>query len=416
MINEIHIKNIRGFKGLNKVKVKRLTILVGENSSGKTTFLGAYNALAQLLYEKSMDADYNPFNKRPFDFGAFSNISYKKSKEFLLGGSVSIKKEKLDVQYTFNSKSSKLDDLQALPTEKSVKIEFNSGDLGKVLVNIEKESDGSIWKVIGNNHHFKFKSNIISQKEISSWLSQSVATNNLPYQGAPDVLKRYQSNVSNKDMESFNKIVRFLREIPFLEEGINVESLPPVHPEPNRYYKFNPVDRSENLLEFTKVLGEKIDLFEDIKTVKIGDFYQLLVKTSIFDCYFNIKDVGYGVSSILPFLQTISASRNDGSVFLLQQPENHLHPSAQAEMMQLLAKSKHHFLIETHSDYLLKRLCICVMKKVIKLDEMKILYFEKGKDELKIHEIDMDEDGNLINPPKNYRSFFLKERDEFLGF
>ena len=75
----------------------------------------------------------------------------------------------------------------------------------------------------------------------------------------------------------------------------------------------------------------------------------------------NIVDVGYGVSQILPILVQIlspNVSRHEMSFSLLQQPEVHLHPKAQAEFSSLLArlanKGDRSFIVETHSDYMIR--------------------------------------------------------------
>ena len=413
MINEIYIKNIRGFKEFSKTKIRRLTLLVGENSSGKTTFLGAYNALAKLLYNSDSSEKYDPFNEPPFDFGTFQNIVHKGAMEFVLGGSMEMKnKRTLDIEYIFSHQLSDSSSPKTNLTEKSAKIKFND-DLNKeVSLNIKKEK--SIWKLISNNCQFKFRSNVISQKEISSWLSQSVSKNLLPYHGKTEDLKTYKPSVSNKEIENFNKIVQILRKMPLLEEAMKIIALPPIHSESQRHYKSEPLENDKNIQKSIAETGEKINLFSNIYTKRTGDIYELFVKVLNGD--FNIKDVGYGVSSILPFLKKLSGGIDEETVFLLQQPEIHLHPSAQAKMIQLLAKSKSHFLIETHSDHIIRRLRICIMKKIIRPDEVQILYFEQKTDRLKIYQISVDKDGNLIDPPKNYGAFFLKESDDFLGF
>lgn len=412
MISEIYIKNIRGFKELSKTKIRRLTLLVGENSTGKTTFLGAYNALTQLLY-KNPNEKYDPFNKGPFDFGTFQNTVYKGEKEFLLGGSFQTRnKKKLNMKVTFGNKLSNLNNSKTDITEKIAEFKFND-DLDKeISLSIKKEKN--MWKLISNNYQFEFRDDIISQKEISAWLSESVAKNVLPYHGDVKLLKSYEKNISDKEKEDFNRIVQILRKMPLLEKEIKIIALPPVHPEIERFHTSNPLENNENIQKAISKIGQKIDLFSNIRAKKSGGVYELLIKS--LNEEFNIKDVGFGVSSVFPFLKKFSGSIDEETVFLLQQPEIHLHPKAQAKITQILAKSKSHFLIETHSDYIIKRLRICIMKKIIKPDDLQILYFEQKTNKLKIHEINVDEDGNLTNPPKNYGDFFFKESDEFLGF
>jgi hypothetical protein len=72
----------------------------------------------------------------------------------------------------------------------------------------------------------------------------------------------------------------------------------------------------------------------------------------------NLADVGFGVSQVLPVLvQGLLAQ--PGGVFLVQEPEIHLHPDAQAGLADFfiyLAAQGIMCVIETHSEYLLTRL------------------------------------------------------------
>jgi hypothetical protein len=72
----------------------------------------------------------------------------------------------------------------------------------------------------------------------------------------------------------------------------------------------------------------------------------------------NIVDVGFGVSQILPVIvQGLLLS--PGATFVVQQPEIHLHPDAQAglaDFLLYLASQGVNVLVETHSEYLLLRL------------------------------------------------------------
>ena len=49
-INEIRMKNLRCFLEA-KSKIRPITVIVGENNTGKTTFLSAYKLIHDLLYE-----------------------------------------------------------------------------------------------------------------------------------------------------------------------------------------------------------------------------------------------------------------------------------------------------------------------------------------------------------------------------
>ena len=92
----------------------------------------------------------------------------------------------------------------------------------------------------------------------------------------------------------------------------------------------------DDLVEF----GSHSGLFSDIKVRRHGkqmsDPFQLQVKVRS-GSHANIMDVGYGVSQSLPILVDVRSKENCS--FLLQQPEVHLHPRAQAELAGLFVES-----------------------------------------------------------------------------
>lgn len=105
-------------------------------------------------------------------------------------------------------------------------------------------------------------------------------------------------------------------------------------------------------------------------------------------------------------------------VLLLQQPEVHLHPKAQAAIgtffADLVATQKRHFVIETHSDYLLDRVRQAVANKTITPEDVSILYLEPHAHTTVIHQLNIDVNGNLQNTPLGYREFFMREELKML--
>jgi len=76
------------------------------------------------------------------------------------------------------------------------------------------------------------------------------------------------------------------------------------------------------------------------------------------DFGFHLIDMGYGTSQVLPILvRCVQAEA--GEFILIEQPELHLHPRAQAQLGDLLVETARRgvrLLIETHSEHLLLRL------------------------------------------------------------
>ncbi len=165
--------------------------------------------------------------------------------------------------------------------------------------------------------------------------------------------------------------------------------------------------------------GSQSGLFDGIEVIRKGkggsDPFQIGVKTS--GPTFNLIDVGYGVSQSLPILvETVLQSED--ITFLLQQPEVHLHPRAQAELGSFFASQigrKHRFVIETHSDHLIDRVRMEVRRGTLKPEQVSLLYFERQKQGATIHNLGLGVDGTILDPPRGYRQFFLDEERSLLN-
>lgn len=99
---------------------------------------------------------------------------------------------------------------------------------------------------------------------------------------------------------------------------------------------------------------------------------------------------------------------------MLQQPEAHLHPQAQAALGTLfcnVAAGGRQLVIETHSDYIIDRVRMDVRDGTtdLKPEDVSILYFEPGDLAVKIHSIRIDKAGNVLDAPPGYRQFFTDE-------
>ena len=133
----------------------------------------------------------------------------------------------------------------------------------------------------------------------------------------------------------------------------------------------------------------------------------------------NLIDVGYGVSQTLPIITELLRP-NAPPMFLLQQPEVHLHPSAQAALGSLfcsIAGPERRLVVETHSDYIIDRVRMDVRDGTtdLKPEDVSILYFERGESDVKIHSIRLDEQGNVLGAPDSYGQFFMEETTRSIG-
>ena len=130
-------------------------------------------------------------------------------------------------------------------------------------------------------------------------------------------------------------------------------------------------------------------------------------------------DVGFGVSQVLPVLAALF--RVDGpSMFLLQQPELHLHPSAQAALGSLFcrtAEAGRQLIIETHSEYIIDRIRMDIRDRrtTLKPDDVSIVFFERSDIDVRIRSLQFDDQGNVLGAPSGYGQFFMDEARRSVG-
>ena len=261
-------------------------------------------------------------------------------------------------------------------------------------------------------------------------------------------------DVSEKEGLHANQAILNFKDLAFILTFFNnIHYIGPLRDEPHRYYQFfdirelNVGNKGQNAPQILTLQADsEIPAFKifEIKNNQISfsdfecedltlqkglskwfdilglpDINPKLVEKILFkimvdllkkDSNVSLQDVGFGISQILP-VYIESLRMNKEHFLILEQPEIHLHPKMQsnlADFLLCMMLSEKNFIVETHSEYLINRICLRIaqdQKNILK-DMISIVFVdppemseEKGFEGSKINKIALSKYGEIENWP-----------------
>lgn len=135
---------------------------------------------------------------------------------------------------------------------------------------------------------------------------------------------------------------------------------------------------------------------------------------------FKAKNIGFGISYVLPII-VASLHAPDGSLVIIENPEAHIHPGAQAKLMELICKSAKNgvqFIIETHSDHIINGLLVATKNEIISKEDSSIYYFDRNekKHATEAMYLPILDGGKIQRPPKGFFDQLDIDMNKLMGF
>ena len=449
-MNEIRIKNFRCFREEQTARLAPLTLLVGENSTGKTSFMAMIRALWDIAY-----GAHNPdFKEGPYDLGSFDEIAHHRGGRISQAGAFEAgfdtvswpggrdgkgksREMPLNFQVVFEKRGTipvpvitRYDHVGTWIEERFDQKQTYTIQLGNDDGSWKREMSVPSGRPLDIDdgwtmpRHYRYSLAVILLGGDQEERHKFTPLNDSP-------------NLESDNWERFGTVAVFLlplhQQRPFASAPVRSKPLrtyDPSRPAPDPEGDYVPMylaniffqnrQRWATLKKRLQDFGRDAGLFDEISIKPLGkrdsEPFQVQVRKGggrLKGPRRNLIDVGYGVSQVLPVITEL-LRQDSPSMFLLQQPEVHLHPSAQAALGSLfceVAGADRQIVVETHSDHLLDRVRMDIRDGTtdLKPDDVSILFFEREGLDVQIHSLQLDQEGNIPNAPESYGRFFMEE-------
>lgn len=503
---KIGFKNLRSLKDTGFQEIRSLTFLLGQNSSGKSTFLRSFPLLRQSVETKTKGpilwygsyVDFGDFKTALWDKNEDKTIEFsfdfelnrERNARFYYGGINTLlnnirKYKKYQIFVKLNSdknNSTYASELKIIVNDFEIIIKIDQNQNVEIFVddcqvkaenlkayNLMNSLIPQIVRVlkdrtyIGDQNYLK-KDVYQNIKDISKTEYADETINKLLYTFNFDSNEQLLNSIKKSDAKRFSKNIKDIclsspvfKELkglmlasclPYFLSAIDqhlsdifktVSYIAPVRASADRYYRpqelsIDEVDfQGKNLAlvlanfseseknKFKRWCLKNFDFYPEANLTggNISIYVNFKQDNSSANFKHNIIDLGFGFSQILPIITQIwnsiennnSRQRRTTKIFVIEQPELHLHPKLQSRFIDALinvlsfCKSKDmdiKFIIETHSETIINTTGNRIYSKKLSADDVNILLFERKENFTDIIQAGFTKEGLLLNWPYGF--------------
>lgn len=417
MINKLKLTNFKAFKHL-EIEMKPITILVGPNNSGKSSILQAF-----LLLKQTMDSGdkESPLilggSQAHFQFGTYKDFVFENNGRNQLSIGVSITssiKSKRKIGHKTITRPKKINE--------GINVVFSYRPRLKRIIREKLEvfrDNDLFYRNINNKIDFWSRKLEKEEKNILREFIMSYNFLDIPHLAPLKYKKKAEKLIGSQRMpQIFNMLSKtFWR---MRHSLLSITYIGPLRQYPARNYSYSGEikkeigNRGENSIEiiadklmrkgkYGRKLKESVNywlkkgLAAEIGIKNItGTLYEARIRNLISKEYENILDVGFGSSQVIPIILG-GLNMPQEYMFIVEQPEIHLHPKAQAELgdyfVELATKYKKQVLIETHSEYFILRIQNNVSKGKIDPNDIVVYFLDSKKKGKRCTKLELDKNG-----------------------
>jgi AAA15 family ATPase/GTPase len=440
LLKTLRIKNFKGWEDTGTIEIAPITLFLGGNSSGKSSI----GQLLVLLKQSVL----SPERKSPLvlhgsseiiDFGLPLDIlfgrdlnrciefEYQWDNEFKIADDINNKTyvgNRLGFSSVVKVNDAERQNLEVERFAYSLYFE-NEKLLSLGMQSVQKIGSTTAYKAISEQYGLK------RHRQGRKWEMPSP----INFYGFPDQMRTYHQNASfiydlNKANEELLLSISYLgplrkrAERAYRWAGSYPESVGSdgneaifaflTAEEEKRRYNFKEKQHTQDFKLVMANALKEMGLVQELDIKKIDEDrqdYDVKVKPKGSIEFSYIPDVGFGISQVLPVIvQLFYAPSN--SIIIMEQPELHLHPSAQSALADVMIdaiKSRENgqrrniqLIIETHSEHFLRRFQRRIAEGVLEKDQFSAYFANNDNMPASLEPLQVNLFGDIINWPRNF--------------
>ena len=414
MLTELRLSNFRIFDDEVTVRFRPITVLIGRNSSGKSSII-KFLLMLQQSAEYGRAQFLTPEGSR-VSLGAFRALKNSLTRKRNLGFELEAKDDFETVSHPMSRYLLELKNVD--PNQLVYK---TKATLAYGRRNITGNAIYSLVNGISGTDHLRIEDRILAD---STFLGASLRTS--LGQDIPDVRDHQQINANPEEEAKFWTALARVSARNQLQDNIryqinSIRHLLPVRSEAQRVIIASPPpmddvgQRGEFALPHLQRMIEEKSLRYDfilpylesvagIAGVRFrtssGYISQAIARNKTTGADALIGDFGFGVSQCVPILVQ-GAIMAPQTTLMVEQPEAQLHPTAQLELGSFFAdlwtQRQVGSIIETHSDNILLRLRRLIARGDLSHEDVSVAYFtfDEESNMPTVKNLDINEDGTM---------------------